>query len=139
MIILRKKLFTMYDDTDSLKRMKDSDILAQKKKQAPGYGSTIATAATGAAAGLGAGAVIGGAKGMTKAGPGLLKGMSKGGKYGAIIGGVTAGIYAMNQRNKQAKANQFYNDRLEFAQRQAKRREKIDWKTNMTQRESYTY
>ena len=65
--------------------------------------------------------------------------LSKGGKYGALIGGVSAGIYAMNQRNKQAKANQFYNDRLEFAQRQAKRREKIDWKTNMTQREGYTY
>ena len=139
MIILRKKLFTMYDDTDSLKRMKDSDILAQKKKKAPGIGSTITATATGAAAGLGLGSVIGGAKGLAKTGPGLLKGATSGGKYGALVGGVTAGLYALNQRNKQAKENQFYNNRLEYAQRQAKRREKIDWRNNMTQREGYTY
>lgn len=38
-MIIKRKLFTKYDDTDNLKRMKDSDILAEKPKQAPGYGS----------------------------------------------------------------------------------------------------
>ena len=33
MIILRSKSFTKYDDTDNLKRMKDSDILAEQEKE----------------------------------------------------------------------------------------------------------
>ena len=41
--------------------------------------------------------------------------------------------------NKKRKDRTFYNDRLEYAQRQARRREKKDWKENMTQREGYTY
>ena len=30
--ILKRKSFTKWDDTDNLKRMKDSDILAEEKK-----------------------------------------------------------------------------------------------------------
>jgi hypothetical protein len=33
----------------------------------------------------------------------------------------------------------FYNKRLREAQKQAKRREAVDWKNNMTNREGYTY
>ena len=50
-MIIKRKLFTKYDDTDNLKRMKDSDILAEKPKQAPGYGSVAGAALGGAALG----------------------------------------------------------------------------------------
>ena len=43
------------------------------------------------------------------------------------------------RRSKEQADNEFYNRRLEYAQRQAKRREKADWKSNMTQRDGYSY
>ena len=58
-MIIKRKLFTKYDDTDNLKRMKDSDILAEKPKQAPGYGSVAGAALGGAALGGTVGAVAG--------------------------------------------------------------------------------
>ena len=54
---------------------------------------------------------------------------------GALIG---AGI-AYSKGRKQAEENEFYNKRLQYAQKQALRREKKDWKTNMTQRDGYSY
>ncbi len=137
MIIIRK-LFTQYDDTDNLKRMKDSDILAEKPKKAPGYSSVATGALGGAALGATVGSVAG-AFSKNKAGNSLLTRMGKGGKTGAILGGLVAGGMALHNRNKQAKENEWYNNRLSFAQRQARRREKKDWKTNMTQRDGYSY
>ena len=58
-MIIKRKLFTKYDDTDNLKRMKDSDILAEKPKQAPGYGSVAGAALGGAALGGTVGSVAG--------------------------------------------------------------------------------
>lgn len=137
MRILRK-LYTKYDDTDNLKRMKDSDILAEKKKQAPGYGS-VATGAIGGAALGGAVGLVGGAFTKRKPGTTFLGRMGKAGKTGAILGGLVAGGMALRNRNKQAEENEWYNKRLAYAQRQARRREKLDWKTNMTQRDGYSY
>ena len=137
-MIIRRKLFTKYDDTDNLKRMKDSDILAEKPKEAPGYGSVATGALGGAALGATVGSVAG-AFSKNKAGKGLLTRMGKGGRTGAILGGLVAGGMALHNRNKQAKENEWYNNRLSFAQRQARRREKKDWKTNMTQRDGYSY
>ena len=127
MIILRTKSFTKYDDTDNLKRMKDSDILAEQKKEVPSYASTVLPKAA-------AGAAIG-AAGWAAGG----KGLKNGAIGGAILGAAALGISAANKRQKEREANQFYNDRLEYAQKQAKRREKVDWKQNMTQREGYSY
>lgn len=137
--ILKRKTFTQYDETDRLKEMRDSDILAEKKKKAPGYGSVANAAAGGAIVGGTVGVVTGGAKGLFKKGGSMMKTAGKYGKVGAIGAGLAAGYVALNKRNKAAKENQFYNDRLEYAQKQAARREKKDWKTNMTQREGYTY
>ena len=137
-MIIRRKLFTKYDDTDNLKRMKDSDILAEKPKQAPGYGSVATGALGGAALGATVGSVAGAFR-KGKAGNSLLTRMGKGGKTGLILGGLAAGGMALHNRNKQAKENEWYNNRLNFAQRQARRREKKDWKTNMTQRDGYSY
>lgn len=137
-MIIKRKLFTQYDDTDNLKRMKDSDILAEKPKKAPGFGSVAAGSLGGAALGATVGSVAG-AFSKNKSGNSLLTRMVKTGKTGAILGGLAAGGIALHNRNKQAKENQWYNNRLDFAQRQARRREKKDWKTNMTQRDGYSY
>jgi len=138
---LKRKTFTQWDDTDNLKRMKDADILAEKKKQTYDYGSIAKTAAAGAAAGVGAGALWGGVKGagngswLNKRGAGAMKGMKTGGAIGALL----AGGYAYHKSKQRAKENEWYNKRLAYAQRQAKRREAKDWKTNMTQRDGYSY
>lgn len=145
--ILKRKAFTVYDQTDTLKRMKDSDILAEQKKQSPSYapvaGAGITGAATGAAIGAGAMALLGkgagagaGAKAIAST---MGKNAIKGGKVGAIIGAGMMISSALGKRDKQKKENAFYNERLEYAQRQAQRRERKDWKANMTQRDGYSY
>ena len=134
-IKLLRKNFTKFDSTDRLKEMKDSDILAERKKKAPGYGQALGAAAGGVAVGGG----IGAKKGFLNKAAGALKGAKGMGKTGMLIGGAIAGGVALHHRSKQARDNQFYNDRLEYAQRQAQRRERKDWKQNMTQRDGYTY
>lgn len=136
---LKRKVFTKYDDSDNLKRMKDSDILAETLKKPE-------LSRTGVAAATGAGALAGGAIGATA---GLFKkGVPKGGRWGAIKGRGKAGLIvgggialatAATKRSKQKSENDWYNNRLEYAQRQARRREKADWKANMTQRDGYSY
>ena len=132
---IKRKTFSMYDETDNLKRMKDSDILAEKKKQAPGYGSVVSNSIGGAAIGTAGAGLAGFASGkgarMATAG--------RYGKLGAIGGAAVLGGLALKGRNDQAKENEFYNKRLKYAQRQAMRREKKDWKANMTQRDGYSY
>ena len=128
---LKRKTFTKYDETDAIKRMKDSDILAEEKKKSPGYGSVLRDAALGATAG----AVLGGGIGLAHK-----KGTFKGGaKTGAILGGLVMGAAGLRKKHKEDEEREFYNRRLEYAQRHAKRREKIDWKSNMTQRDGYSY
>ena len=137
--IFKRKLFTKWDETDNLKRMKDSDILAEQKKKQPGYGGVAQGALGGAVVGgIGAGLAggISGAKGGWK---NAMKKASKYGKYGAIGGALLVGGKALKDRNDQAQENNFYNKRLAYAQRQAMRREKKDWKSNMTQRDGYSY
>ena len=65
--------------------------------------------------------------------------MGKGGKTGLVVGGLLAGGMALRNRNKKAEDNEWYNKRLNYAQRQARRREKTDRRTNMTQRDGYSY
>jgi hypothetical protein len=144
--IFKRKTFTQWDETDNLKRMKDSDILAEKPKSTTvGTGAAIKAGAVGTAIGLGTGAAIGGVKGGIKpaAGMGRMasigKGMKSAGIAGAVIGGIGASALAYNKAKKQQQENQFYNQRLAYAKRQALRREKKDWKTNMTQRDGYSY
>lgn len=121
----------MYDETDRLKRMKDSDILAEQRRKNP---SRIVGAAKGGVGGTLVGATLG-AIGGIKSGN-FVKGMKTGAKIGGTIGTVGGATFIGNQQRTE---NNFYNDRLEYAKRQALRREKQDWKTNMTQREGYTY
>lgn len=139
-MIIKRKLYTVYDDTDNLKRMKDSDIIAEKPRKSSVTpmmvaGSTI----SGLAAGGASGAIIGAFTKNKKPGSSFLSKMGRGGKKGAILGGLAAGGLALMNKNKQDKENQFYNDRLEYAKRHALRRERADWKQNMTQRQGYSY
>lgn len=144
-IYLKRKLYTQWDETDNLKRMKDSDILAEKKKTGPGYGSVLSSTAGGALAGATIGATalgikhgIKGIKNKNVIG-GALKGVKRGGKWGAVIGGTALAVGALKRKHKADKENKFYNNRLEYAQRQALRREHADWSSNMLQREGYSY
>lgn len=140
--ILKRKSFTKWDDTDNLKRMKDSDILAEEKKKQPGYGSVMSGSVGGAAVGGITGAVAGGLSGLGKKGARIATAGSRAsnlGKLGAVGGALLMGGKALKDRNDQAQDNNFYNKRLAYAQRQAIRREKKDWKSNMTQRDGYSY
>ena len=139
MIKFRAKIFTQWDDTDRLKGMKDSDILAEKKRQAPGLGYVAGATALGATAAGAAGGVVGAFTKNAVPGSTIGSKMMRGAKKGAILGGIAMAGKALYDRNKAKKNNQFYNNRLEYAQRQALRREKKDWKANMTQRDGYSY
>jgi hypothetical protein len=136
--ILKRKTFTKYDETDNLKRMKDSDILAERKKQPETTGSHVAAA--GLAGGLVGGAIGSIGKAVAKSSKGNRLTMARrGGKWGAVLG-AGIGLATMASKRSQEKAeNSWYNDRLEYAQRQARRREKKDWKANMTERDGYSY
>lgn len=138
----KRKLYTRYDATDNLKRMKDSDILAEKPKDVNNFTGVARNAITGAtAAGVG-GLALGAARGLTVKGSRLASAGRLAGKYGKIgaIGGALVGAgLTVSKNRKQAEDNQFYNERLAYAKRQALRREKKDWKTNMTQRDGYSY
>ena len=140
--ILKRKLYTRYDATDNLKRMKDSDILAEKPKDVNNFTGVARSTITGAtAAGIG-GLALGAGKGLATKGSQLASAGKLAGKYGKVgaIGGALLGAgLAISKNKKQAEDNQFYNERLAYAQKQALRREKKDWKTNMTQRDGYSY
>ncbi|MDE7346014.1 MAG: hypothetical protein K2N48_04635 [Muribaculaceae bacterium] len=126
------KIFTQWDETDRLKQMKDSDILAEKKKKNPSrFGGMLKGTGIGGAIGATGGALLGMRKGW--------KGAAIGAAVGGSIGSTVGGGAGMMSGSKQRKENEFYNDRLRYAQRQAQRRERKDWKQNMTQREGYTY
>ena len=140
--ILKRKSFTKWDDTDNLKRMKDSDILAEQKKEAPGYGNVASKSVGGAITGAAALGTAGAASGLLKKGARLATVGSRlktGATLGAIGGALYLGGKALNKREAQSKETQFYNKRLKYAQKQAMRREKKDWKANMTQRDGYSY
>ena len=148
--------FTRWDDTDNLKRAKDSDILAEDRKKGPGIGGPLTSAAQGAVIGAGVGAVGGGLlKGIgnrkaiattAKAGvanPALSKAILRGVKHSGIAGaaiGTAVGLSKGLKKYREKKQDiNFYNKRLDYAKRQALRRERADWKQNMTQREGYSY
>jgi len=134
--ILRRKLFTRYDDTDNLKRMKDSDILAEQHKKPATTGTQVATGALAGAGLVGAGGLV---RGFIKGKGNRLATAGKLGKRGAIIGAAIGTGAMLYKRGKEKQENEFYNRRLDYAQRQALRREKADWKANMTQRDGYSY
>lgn len=73
MIVFKEKQYTRWDDTDALKRMRDSDILAERKKSGT-LGDTAGKMGMGAALGGTVGSVIGGVAGLKRGGKGFIKG-----------------------------------------------------------------
>lgn len=123
---------TRYDMTDQYKQMKDSDILAEKKKS--NAGSYMKAAKSGAAGGF-IGGVIGAGLGIKKG----LRGAIKGAKTGAVMGGIAGGAAGLSSTHQEREDNRFANRRLSKMKYQAKRREAKDWKNNLVNREGYTY
>lgn len=146
-LTLKRKTYTKWDETDNLKRMKDSDILAEKPKKGSDPKAVVRDTAVGVAGGAALGATAGAAYGaLARTGGGVAgklaatgAGLKKGGKYGAVLGGLAMGAKAIQKASKEDKETEFYNKRLAYAKKQALRREKKDWKTNMTQRDGYSY
>lgn len=130
MIRFKEKSYTVYDDTDQLKQMKDSDIIAQKRRSNSGLNREVLTSA---ATGAGIGAI---GLGMTGLGHGHF---GKRAKIGAAIGAIGGALIGNDKTKSQRKDNNFYNDRLEYAQRHALRRERADWRNNNLNRDGYTY
>ena len=128
---------TRYDRTDQLKGMKDSDILAEKKRSnMDTYGTAAKKAGLGAAIGGGLGAVAAGvlkAKGYKNIS--MKRAMGLGAGMGAAVGG-SAGMIGTRQERAD---NNHYNNRLQYMQGQARRREMKDWNNNAVNREGYTY
>lgn len=125
---------TRYDRTDRLKQMKDSDILAEKKrKNTRSYLGAAKAGGIGAAlgAGLGAGVSL-----LTKGKYGGVKNLAI---AGGALGGALAGGGKLAAGHKEREENRFVNRRLKEAKRQALRREAKDWKNNAVNREGYTY
>lgn len=150
MVQFRQKYYTQWDETDQLKRMKDSDILAQQKRKAnmaSDAADTFKSTISGALPGAAIGAATGLAAGATTIGKGhIFQGLAKAGKTAKNLGLVGAGIGAgvgllksLKNQAQQKKEREFYNDRLDYAQRHALRREKNDWRDNNLNREGYTY
>lgn len=139
------------DESDNLKRMRDSDILAAPKRRNRGWfgrivGNTVRNAGIGAAVGAGLNLASSMIKGYRGGGGfnGALKnvnmaGLVKGAKLGAGLGGAYGAYQQVNRENQASNQNSMYNARLGYAKRQAARRERADWKNNMTQREGYSY
>jgi hypothetical protein len=138
MITFKEKQYTRWDDTDALKKMRDSDILAERKKSGT-LGDTATKMGMGAAVGATVGSVVGGIAGMKRGGRGFIKGAKSGAIAGSLLAGGAVGTTAAIANSKKQSDINFYNNRLEYAKRQAGRRERADWKSNMTQREGYTY
>jgi hypothetical protein len=150
MIKYRQKVYTRYDMTDRLKQMRDSDILAEKEKEKMSEREATGGVSVGKAA-LGGAAIAGVASGLNNYMKGAKLGFGKRAAVkGALLGtGLSMGYNALRgmttskeKRQEVQRYNEdvdFYNKRLREAQKQAKRREAVDWKNNMTNREGYTY
>jgi uncharacterized membrane protein YebE (DUF533 family) len=123
--MIKFRLFSKYDYTDSLKDSVDSSILNKEEK-----GKMSDSTKTGLLAGAGA---ILGASGKSKLG-GKIVGGTKGALIGTAIG---VGYNAMKDASKRSRENAFYNSRLREAKRAAKRREQIDWNNRIHYRQGY--
>ena len=138
MKILRFKTFSKYDETDRIKKMKDSDILAEEYQKTPGVSLKEVTKD------LTTGAVVGGIVGkINELSGNRLRLGSTDWKDSARNGAIIAGLYDIlkdtYRKHKYGDDVDFYNKRLRQAKRNAKRREKSDWLNNTLNREGYTY
>lgn len=125
------RLYTKWDMTDQYKGMKDSDILAEKKKSNAGtYVKSGKLGVIGAGVGALGGAVLGRRLGI---------GTKAAAKAGAAIGGTLGVAGGLAATHNEREDNRFANKRLREMKYQAKRREIKDWRNQTNNREGYTY
>jgi hypothetical protein len=125
------RLYTRWDMTDQYKGMKDSDILAEKKKSNAGtYINSGKLGVIGAGVGALGGAVLGRRLGV---------GTKAAAKAGAAIGGTLGVAGGLAATHNEREDNRFANKRLHEMKYQAKRREIKDWRNQTNNREGYTY
>ena len=134
---LLRKTFSQWDEADNLKKMKDSQILAEDKKRV-GYRKVGKGAGYGAAIGGTLGTVAGGALSLATSKGRNWKG-ALAGIPGAFVGAGIGGTIGAARRQKEADEAAFYNRRLKQAKKQALRREQMDWRSNISQRDGYSY
>ena len=101
----------------------------------------IASVASGLAAGGVGGAVAGGLGYMAlgSKGGGALKRLGRGAAAGLAAGALLGTGIGYMKKSAEDSRNQFYNDRLRYAKRMARRREAKNWKHNMAHRENYSF
>lgn len=138
MKVIRFKTFSKYDETDRLKKMKDSDILEENFKETPGVSLKEA------ARNVLTGALVGGTVGKINELTGNKLNLSDTDwkntlKKGAVAGGIYAIGKDLYRKSAEGDEVDFYNKRLRQAKKNAKRREKSDWINNTLNREGYTY
>ena len=139
MKILRFKTFSKYDETDRIKRMKDSDILDEEYKKDPGVSLKEVSRD------LATGAIIGGVLGKAnqisggRLGSSISTDRRKSARNGVIIAGAYDVLKDIYRKHKHGDEVDFYNKRLRQAKKNARRREKSDWLNNTLNREGYTY
>lgn len=138
MKVIRYKTFSKYDSTDRIKKMKDSDILAEDYKKTPGVSVKEVSRD------LISGAVIGALAGkINELSGNKIKGLGTDWRESARKGILAAGAYDLAKdiyrKHRDGEKVEFYNKRLREAKKNAKRREESDWKNNTLNREGYTY
>lgn len=138
MKIIRYKTFSKYDSTDRIKKMKDSDILAEEYKKTPGVTAKEVTKD------LVSGAVLGALLGKANEISGnKIKGLGTDWRKTARKGILAAGAYDLAKdlyrKHRDGEKVEFYNKRLRQAKKNAKRREESDWLNNTLNRDGYTY
>ena len=124
---------TKYDATDHYKTMKDSDILAEKKKG--NLKTYVKSGKAGVVGGI-IGAGVGAALGLRKGGVAKMK---EGAKAGAALGGAVGLAGGLAATHNERERNRFANRRLREIRYQAARRESRDWRSQTNNREGYTY
>lgn len=125
------KLFTKWDMTDQYKGMKDSDILAERRRSnARSYINSAKAGVIGA--GVGA---VGGALLKKKL---RMKAMDAA-KMGSLVGGALGLSGGLATTHQEREENRFANRRLQEMKYQARRRESKDWRSQTNYREGYTY
>jgi hypothetical protein len=133
---IKRKTFSVYDDSDALLEMTDADILAEQEKN-----GSYRDVASGLTAGGVGGAVAGGLGYMAlgSKGGGALKRLGRGAAAGLAAGALLGTGIGYMKKSAEDSRNQFYNDRLRYAKRMARRREAKNWKHNMAHRENYSF
>lgn len=131
-----------YDETDELKRMRDSDILdAQYKQPETSYRKIIGDGIGGALLGTTAGFVLDRINNSKNGGKFFdMSTMNKTGMKNAALLGTVGGLgLGIHKRRREARKHDFYNTRLRYAKARARRREKADFDANMNKRDGYSY